>query len=125
MCTSGYANTSTNIFHTHVVKGKGIMCTHVQAPRLCTGRTAHRGGRGIALPFLNHGTRRGVRGQRHAPVALYTRERPGTHCRGGWVVPRVGLDRCGKSLPFGIRSPNSPARSQSLYRLRYPALHMW
>ena len=26
---------------------------------LCTGRTAHRGRRGIALPFLDHGTRRG------------------------------------------------------------------
>ena len=27
--------------------------------RPCTGRTAHRGSRGIALPFLDHGTRRG------------------------------------------------------------------
>ena len=24
----------------------------------------------------------GVRGQRHAPVAIYPRERPGTHCTG-------------------------------------------
>ena len=31
----------------------------VQALRLCTGRTAHRGSRGIALPFLDQGTRRG------------------------------------------------------------------
>jgi hypothetical protein len=31
----------------------------VQALRLCTGRTAHRGSRGIALPFHDHGTRRG------------------------------------------------------------------
>ena len=35
------------------------MCTLVQALRLCTGRTAHRGSRGIALPFHDHGTRRG------------------------------------------------------------------
>ena len=35
----------------------------------------------------------GVRGQRHAPAALYPRERPGTHCTGGWVGPRTGLDR--------------------------------
>jgi hypothetical protein len=35
------------------------MCTVVQALRLCTGRTAHRGSRGIALPFHDHGTRRG------------------------------------------------------------------
>ena len=34
--------------------------------------------------------------------------------------PRAGLDRCGKSRPTGIRSPDLPARSQSLYRLRYP-----
>jgi len=30
----------------------------VQALRICTGRTAHRGSRGIALLFLDHGTRR-------------------------------------------------------------------
>jgi len=36
-----------------------VKCTLVQAPRLCTGRTAHRGSRGMALPFLDRGTRRG------------------------------------------------------------------
>ena len=40
-----------------------------------------------------------MRGQRHAPAALFPRERPGTHCTGGWVVPRAGLDRCRKSRP--------------------------
>jgi hypothetical protein len=35
----------------------------------------------------------GVSGQRHAPAALYPRERTsGTHCTGGWVGPRTGLD---------------------------------
>ena len=33
----------------------------------------------------------GVGGQRHAPAAL-PREMPGTHCIGGWVGPRTGLD---------------------------------
>ena len=61
-----------------------------------------------------------MRGQRHAPAALYPRERPGTHCTEGWVGPRAGLDRCGKSRPTRIRSPDRPARSQSLYRLSYP-----
>ena len=37
---------------------KKIMCTLVQALRLCTGRTAHRGSIGVALPFHDHGTRR-------------------------------------------------------------------
>ena len=35
-----------------------VKCTLVQALRLCTGRTAHRWSRGIALLFHDHGTRR-------------------------------------------------------------------
>jgi len=62
-----------------------------------------------------------VRGQRHAPSSLYPRERPGTHCRGDWVGPRAGLDLCGKSRPHRDSIPHRPARSQSLYRLSYPA----
>jgi hypothetical protein len=54
------------------------------------------------------------------PGRLYPRERPGTHCTGGWVGPEAGLDRCRKSRPTGIRSPDLPARSESLYRLSYP-----
>jgi len=76
-----------------------VKVTLVQALRLCTGRTTHRGSRGIALLFHDHGTRRGVRGQRHSPAALYPWERPGTHCTGGWMKPRAGLDRCRKSRP--------------------------
>jgi len=38
---------------------KKVKVTLVQALRLCTGRTTHRGIRGIALLFLDHGTRRG------------------------------------------------------------------
>jgi hypothetical protein len=49
-------------------------------------------------------------GQRHAPADIYPRERQGTHCTGGWVGPRAGLDRCGKSRPYGdsIPRPSSP-----------------
>jgi len=65
-----------------------------------------------------------VRGQRHAPAAFNPRERPGTHCTGGWVGPRAGLDRCGKSRPpppgFDPRTVQSVR--QSLYRLSYSAL---
>ena len=61
-----------------------------------------------------------VRGQRHAPAAPYPRERPGTHCKGGWVGLRAGMDSWGKSRhPTAIRSPDRPARSESLYRLSY------
>jgi hypothetical protein len=48
-----------------------VKCTHLQALRLCTGRTAHGGSRGIALPFLDHGTRRG-RGVSITPQPLFT-----------------------------------------------------
>ena len=68
-----------------------------------------------------------VGGQLHAPAALPPGKRPGTHCIGGWVGPRAGLDGCGKSRPYRDR----PARSESLYRLRckcsfnYRALFWW
>ena len=39
--------------------GEKVKCALVLALRLCTGRTAHRGSRVIALPFHYHGTRRG------------------------------------------------------------------
>jgi hypothetical protein len=63
-----------------------------------------------------------VSGQHHAPAALYPGERaPGTHCTGGWVGPRVGLDAevRGKILCL-CRGSNTgrPVRSQTLYWLR-------
>jgi hypothetical protein len=48
------------------------------------------GGRGIALLFLDLGARRGWVVST-TPRPLYARERPGTHCTGGWVGPRAGL----------------------------------
>jgi hypothetical protein len=52
-----YLNYLLNIIRI-INKGK-VKCTLVQAMRLCTGLTAHRGSRGIALNFHDHGTRRG------------------------------------------------------------------
>ena len=48
-----------------------VKCTLVQALRLCTDRTAHRGSRGIALPFHDHGTRRGS-GVSVTPQPIFT-----------------------------------------------------
>jgi hypothetical protein len=69
----------------------------------------------------------GVSGQRHATAELCPGERtPGTHCTGGWVGPRAGLDTEARGkmlLPVpGIepRSPGRPVRSQTLYWLSYP-----
>ena len=47
-----------HIGHTYWRYKVKVKCTVVQALRLCTGRTAHRGSRGIALLFHDHGTRR-------------------------------------------------------------------
>jgi hypothetical protein len=64
-----------------------------------------------------------MRGQRQASAALYLRERAGTHFTGGWMDPSAGMDRCGKYRHrTGIRSPDRPARSQSLYLLSYTGL---
>jgi hypothetical protein len=70
-----------------------------------------------------------VSGQIDAPASLLLpppREKAlGTHWIGGWVGPRAGLDKVEKLkfliLPgVELRLLGCPARSQSLYRLRYP-----
>jgi hypothetical protein len=50
---------------------KKVKCTLVKALRLRTGHTSHRGKRGIALLFHDHGTRSG-RGVRVTPRPLFT-----------------------------------------------------
>jgi hypothetical protein len=49
-----------------------------------------RGGYRYSSTLPRPGRYNGVRGQQHAPVALYPQERPGTHCTGGWLGPRAG-----------------------------------
>ena len=88
----------------------------------CTGRMAHRGSRGIALFFLDHGTRRGW-GVSVTPRPLFT---PGKDPvpivqEAGWAPGPVWTGAQENLAPTGIRSPNRLARSQSLYRLSYPA----
>jgi hypothetical protein len=67
-----------------------------------------------------------VSGPRHATVVLPPGQIvPGTHWIGVWVGPRAGLNIMQKlkflSLPgLELRPLGRPARSQSLYRLRYP-----
>jgi hypothetical protein len=96
-----------------------VKCTLVQALRLCTGRTAHSGSSGIALPFHDHGSRRGW-GVSFMPRPLFT---PGKDPvpivqEAGWAPGTESV------APTRIRSPDRPARSQSIYRLSYPA-RMW
>ena len=98
-----------------------VKCTLVQELRFCTGRTANSGSIGIALPFHDHGTRRSW-GVSVTPRQLFT---PGkdpvtTVQEAGWAPGPVWTGA--KNLaPTGIWSPDSPACSQSPYRLHYPA----
>ena len=87
---------------------------------LCIGRTAHRGSRGIALPFLDHGTRRrrGV----VTPRPLFTPGKdPITIIQEAVWAPGPVWTGEENLAPTGILSPHRPARSHSLHRLRYPA----
>jgi hypothetical protein len=60
----------------------------------------------------------GVSGQRHAPAALSPGDRnPGTHCTGGWVGPRAGLDTEVREKSFAPAGDRTPiARSSSKVR---------
>ena len=89
--------------------------------RLCTGRTAHRESRDKALLFHDHGSREEW-GFSVTPRPHFT---PGKDPvpivqEAGWASGPVwtGAENL---APPGIRSPDRPARSQSLYRLSYPA----
>ena len=109
----------------YMKKGKMVKCTLVQALRLCTGRTAHRGSRGIALPFHDHGTIRG-QGVSITPLPLFTPRKDPVPIvqEAGWVPGPVwtGAENL---APTGIRSPNRPVRSQSLtdHAIRPTILH--
>jgi hypothetical protein len=94
--------------------------TLVQAMRLCTGRTAHRGSRGIALPFHDHGTRRGCGISSPRPLFTAGKDPVSTVQEAGWAPGPVWTGTENLALT-GIRYPARPARSQSLYRLRYKA----
>ena len=62
-----------------------------------------------------------MRGQRHAQAATYPGKDPVLILQeAGWASGPV-WQSVENLAPIGIRSPDRPARRQSLYRLRYPA----
>ena len=91
-----------------------VKCTLVQALRLCTGHTAHRGSRGVAVPSvmttaLEGGEEPASRPGRSLPPGktrypLY-RRLDGPQGRSG-QVRKI-------SPPTAIRSPDSPARGSN------------
>jgi hypothetical protein len=54
----------------------------------------------------------GVSGQRHDPAALLPPGKgpPGTHCTGGWVGPRAGLDTEATGKILSPRRGSNPDR---------------
>jgi hypothetical protein len=108
-----------------------VKCTLVQALRLCIGRTAHRGSRGIALLFHDHGTRRGE-GSASRPgrsltsgktrVPLY-RRLGGPQGRSGqvWKIspppgfdPRTVQPVASRYTPLRYPAHNTPLRTVSI-----------
>ena len=80
-----------------------VKCTLVHALRLCTGRTAHRGSRGIALLFLDHDTIRGwgvsvtprplfTPGEDPVPIVQESGWAPGPVWTGAEISPPPGFD---------------------------------
>ena len=103
MQTVIFSNNLLNHPHSIISFWTGSKCPLVQALGLCTVRTAHRGSRGIALPFHDHGTKGGEgsasRPSRSLPLGktrypLYRRQ-GGPQDRSGWVrkiSPPPGFD---------------------------------
>jgi hypothetical protein len=81
---------------------------------------AQRVGRGIALLFYDHSARRGwVVSSTPRPYLTPGKDPVPIVQEAVWAPGLVWTGR--KSRPTGIWSPDHPARSQSLYRLSYPA----
>ena len=97
-----------------------VKVTLLQALRLCTGRTAHRGSSGIALPFHDHGTRKGW-GVSVTPRPLFTpRKDPVLIVQEVEWAPGPVWTGAEKLAPTGFRSPDRPARSSVAIRTTLP-----
>jgi len=85
---------------------------------------AQRVGRGIALLFHDHGTRRGwVVSSMPWPHFTPGKDPVPIVQEAGWALGMVWTG--GKSRPHWHSIPDRPARSQSLYQLSYPAHIYW
>jgi hypothetical protein len=65
-------------------------------------------------------------GSQRQALSLYPwGKRNVTYFTGGWLGLGADLDRSGKSRLHRRSNPDRPARSESLYLLRYPGHHRW
>jgi hypothetical protein len=93
-----------------------VKVTPVHTLRLCTGRTAHRGSRVIALPIHEHDTRRWW-GASLTPRPFFTPEKDPVPIvqEAGWTLGPVWTGA------ENLAPPTVQPRSQSLYWLSYPS----
>ena len=99
------------------LKGTNLVCKKCSSYRPGVAQTV---GRGIALLFHDCGTRRGwVVSSTPRPYFTSGKDLVPILREAGWAPEPVWMGR--KSHPHGDSIPDHPARSQSLYRLSYPA----
>jgi hypothetical protein len=66
-----------------------------------------------------------MKGQRQAPAPLYPGKDPVPIVQEAGWAPRPVWTGAENLAPTGIRSPDRPARSQSLYHLSYPGPQLY
>jgi len=91
----------------------------------CTGRTAHRGSRGIALPFHDHGTRRGDCSASRSGRSLPPGKDPVPIVQEAGWAPGPVWTGAENLAPTGIRSPDRPARSTVAIPTALPGPRMY
>jgi hypothetical protein len=78
-----------------------------------------KGKRSYSSYFFLTSTLDGVSGLRHTPAALNRRGKdPGTHCTGGWVGPRAGLDTEARGKILCLCRGSNPSRSVCIQTLQ-------
>lgn len=80
------------------------------------------GSRSIVPTHLQPTTVRGGRSALRS--SRFATRRSGTCCKAGWAGLRVNPDGMENLAPNTIQFPDSPAHSESLYRLHYPSCHL-
>ena len=126
-CHTDWATQPTCIYiYTHTQKGLLLLLLllllHIKKVKWSRYRPglAQRVGRGIALLFHNHGSRRGwVVSNRPRPNVTPGKDPVPFLQEAGWAPEPVWT--CGKSHSHRDSIADRPARSQSLYRLSYRA----
>jgi hypothetical protein len=100
---------------------KKVKCSLVQALRLCTGRTALRGLEVKLYSFMTTVLEGGEGSASRQGRSLPPGKEPVPIVQEAGWAPGPVWTGAENIAPTGIRSPDCPARSQSLYRLRCPA----